>query len=67
MKKRRSIRCIWCGSLNTKKHGKIKRTGFYLKSTKQKNTQRFYCKGCKKTLLLGKINEKDIPTNYSLK
>ena len=34
--KRRSIRYVWCGSLNTKKHGKIKRIEFYLKSTKQK-------------------------------
>jgi organic radical activating enzyme len=34
--KRRSIRCVWCGSLNTKKHGRIRRIEFYLKSTKQK-------------------------------
>jgi len=68
MGKRRSIRCVWCGSLNTKKYGKIKRTEFYLKSTKQKKIPRdFIVKTAREHLVGENASELNIPSICSLK
>jgi hypothetical protein len=64
--KRRSIRCVWCGSLNTKKHGRIRRIEFYLKSTKQKKYPRgFIARVARKHLYSEK--EANILTIYILR
>jgi hypothetical protein len=68
--KRRSIRCVWCGSLNTKKHGRIRRIEFYLKSTKQKKYPEvllFIARVARKHLYSEKEKEANILTIYILR